>query len=1138
MATTKLSNGDLQAIKQAIGIIKEKFGLVNSTGSNIVGLNDKNDPNLDDAKSKAILVNEVIALTAFASAIYTPKGIPGKIPVLASMDMLTNGYIIAHDYNNTGVIDTANIWNVVSGALGVISTSTLSGAVGGAPGAVGGFVVGSIFAAASIGTAVYGAIYGEKVDIKEMINYTKEEVAKFGDEISNKFSEFSESFSDSFNDFMNHAHDIGDSINEAADKIGDFLKDKAEKLNDAFEDVADKVGDFLNDLSDLLEDGIADAASKAEDLFKDFADWVYDKTGWNGDLPDLPNLPDDGNWFDPFFGWIYEKTGWNGDLPDFGDWFNLNRDGKYYIYDPIVLDLDGDGIETIGANEFKGAMFDHDNDGIRAATGWIKSDDGFLVIDRNGDGIINNGTELFGDGTILEDGKRAKNGYEALAQLDSNHDGKIDANDENFNQLRIWRDLNQDGISQANELFTLDKLGIKSLNLDYTNSNTSLDHGNQLAEKGSYERTDGKNYVMGDVNFSFDSVYSKFSDKIKLTAKQRLVANLKGIGRVRDLREAAALSNNLSIILNLYSQATTKAEQIALLDQLVLEWAKTDKQFKNTEISTSMNFVLAGGSNQGIGLTPSQVNGMRLNINKPDEEWLNKFKANSYKVSCLNSLTGQNSTIFYATNSAEREKTLNTINKTYDDLLNKVYAGLIYQTRLLPYLQELNVNSKDGNLIFDFTNIEEKFNKIFAENPEKAFVDLCEFLAYSPNFKQQWPESLVLLKEYYSFAETNGLSELWIANFSNSNSDILAKVGIFLGSTQSEKLNGTNQNDLFFGGAGNDTINGGNGNDILNGGSGNDALYGNYGYDILIGGSGNDILKGGNWEKDRYEFEVGHGHDVIYDIGYNGINDLNDVVFKGANLADAELIRSGYDLIIHAYGSEDSLRLPDYFKYSWDTTSFKFIFDDQSITEVDLIKNYTFSQTGDENNNEIAGWYGNDILNGGAGDDKLWGDDGDDILSGEDGDDILYGGNGNDILNGGTGNDTLYGGAGNDTYIFAKNHGQDSIKDDHANNTNGNKIVLQDFNSDELWFSQNGNNLIINHIGTDDQISVENWFYSETYRQFTITTADNKAITAGQVQKLLTAMAGFTVNTEANISSDEQMHSFVQQGNIAAYWGN
>ena len=511
---------------------------------------------------------------------------------------------------------------------------------------------------------------------------------------------------------------------------------------------------------------------------------------------------------------------------------------------------------------------------------------------------------------------------------------------------------------------------------------------------------------------------------------------------------------------------------------------------------------------------------MRLNTNKPDEEWLNRFKANSYKVSCLNSLTGQNSTIFYAANSAEREKILNTINKTYDNLLNKIYASLIYQTRLLSYLAEFNFSIENDVLIFDFTKIAEKFNKVFEENSEKAFVDLCEFLAYSPNFKQQWPESLVLLKEYYSFAEKNGLSELWIANFSNFNSDILAKVGIFFGSTQSEILNGTNQNDLILGGAGNDILNGGDGDDILNGGAGNDTLNGDGGYDILIGGSGNDILRGGNLHKDRYEFEAGHGHDVIDDYGYENINSMNEVVFKGANLADAEFIRSGNDLIIRAYGSEDSLRLPNYFRSDMYTRSFNLMFDDQNITAAYLKKNYTFTQTGDENDNKLVGWYGNDILSGGSGNDTLSGREGD------------------DILNGGTGNDTLYGGKGDDTYTFTKNHGQDRIKDDHANNANGNIIALQDFNSDELWFSKNGDNLIINHIGTDDQISVEDWFYSQSYRQFTITTADNKAITAAQVQKLLSAMAGFTVDTEVNISSDEQMHSFVQQGNIAAYWGN
>ena len=138
--------------------------------------------------------------------------------------------------------------------------------------------------------------------------------------------------------------------------------------------------------------------------------WLWDYFNVGEKLGLDPNEPA----FDPFFGFVYDKTGWNGDLPNFGDWQHLNRDGKYHLYDPLVLDLDGDGIETVAAGGFKGAMFDHDKSGIQTATGWVKPDDGFLVVDRNGDGIINDGSELFGDGTILSDGSKATNGYQAL----------------------------------------------------------------------------------------------------------------------------------------------------------------------------------------------------------------------------------------------------------------------------------------------------------------------------------------------------------------------------------------------------------------------------------------------------------------------------------------------------------------------------------------------------------------------------------------------------------------------------------------------------------------------------------------------------------------------------------------------------
>ncbi|MBR6026511.1 MAG: hypothetical protein IK065_02805, partial [Neisseriaceae bacterium] len=165
-----------------------------------------------------------------------------------------------------------------------------------------------------------------------------------------------------------------------------------------------------------------------------------------------------------FKGLLDNKFDW---LPDeFKDRLGLNRNGKFHIYDPLVLDLDGDG--------------------IKSSTGWVKADDGLLVWDRNGDGIINNGSEIFGEdmfpqkinhtitntssssgsnssgsGMTVSGGQSnattiiENDGFYALSQLDSNQDGVIDCNDQNFNQIKVWRDLNQDGISQTGELFTL-----------------------------------------------------------------------------------------------------------------------------------------------------------------------------------------------------------------------------------------------------------------------------------------------------------------------------------------------------------------------------------------------------------------------------------------------------------------------------------------------------------------------------------------------------------------------------------------------------------------------------------------------------------------------------------------------------------
>jgi len=97
-----------------------------------------------------------------------------------------------------------------------------------------------------------------------------------------------------------------------------------------------------------------------------------------------------------------------------------------------------------------------------------------LVLDRNGNGTIDNGRELFGDSTIKSNGQTAIDGFDALADLDGNHDGIVNSNDAQFSNLRLWRDLNQDGISQTGELFTLASQNIVGIHVASTEHSTTL----------------------------------------------------------------------------------------------------------------------------------------------------------------------------------------------------------------------------------------------------------------------------------------------------------------------------------------------------------------------------------------------------------------------------------------------------------------------------------------------------------------------------------------------------------------------------------------------------------------------------------------------------------------------------------------
>ena len=166
---------------------------------------------------------------------------------------------------------------------------------------------------------------------------------------------------------------------------------------------------------------------------------------------------------------------------------------------PLVLDLNGSGMLSQGIDA--GVKFDLFANGQPSNTGWTAPGEGFLVLDRNHDGQVNDGTELFGDATVLSNGQKAANGFAALADLDSNHDGVINSLDNHFADLKVWTDVNSNGVTDPGEMHTLAELGIQSLNLNAVGADQA-DNGNAVGLVSSYQTTDGRSHTLADVWFA------------------------------------------------------------------------------------------------------------------------------------------------------------------------------------------------------------------------------------------------------------------------------------------------------------------------------------------------------------------------------------------------------------------------------------------------------------------------------------------------------------------------------------------------------------------------------------------------------------------------------------------------------------
>ncbi|KQP08990.1 hypothetical protein ASF45_07920 [Pseudorhodoferax sp. Leaf265] len=729
--------------------------------------------------------------------------------------------------------------------------------------------------------------------------------------------------------------------------------------------------------------------------------------------------------------------------------------------DPLILDLDGDGLEITPLSA--GILFDANGDAIKTGTAWAGADDGLLVWDRNANGQIDSGRELFGDETLLADGTKAAHGFAALSELDSNADGKFDASDAQYANLRVWRDLNQDGISQATELQTLADANVRDIQIASTATFQTYGDG-MLVQNGSFTRTDGSEGQAGSFILAQNNFERSFAP-ITISEEAKSLMNIGGSGWVRDLQEAATLSPELVTLYNQAKGASTHGSFKDAVAGLLREWGN----------ESAYNSASRQGLAAGYGLILSdpqddQERGwMDMAIKASDEDRasyratlsaadLGKFDAmrermvgGLEKIHAYEAFTGhtfldwgrvqsdayggfipvsaptngrpvevwvplsliiRDTRIAFMSSEAGYIRVsipsplvgIGHIESLWNRIVDDATSNLMAPLRLSKYLDMVDLTVSDTGVGFDFSRMEAALTAVAATNPQEGVALLLDIY-----------KSLGVMFDEMGWGGTDRVRALMQQAVTNSD----ARDGFSAGEVSffsSGATAGSGGSDAFAGDGLGNVFDAGDGNDIVDGQAGNDNLSGNAGNDVLFGGSGDDSVAGND------------GIDTLYGEG------------------------------------------------------------------------------------------GNDQLQGGSGSDTLLGGSGDDWLVGGDGDDTIDGGAGNDRLSGGNVSyshwDYTNATAGNDTYLFGRGDGQDTIRD--ADNTVGNldKLVFKaGVAVADVAIHRDGDTLVLKIVGTNDQVRIDNYFGADATNGWQIeeirfTDAPNTVWTIAEVKARAVASSG------------------------------
>lgn len=614
-----------------------------------------------------------------------------------------------------------------------------------------------------------------------------------------------------------------------------------------------------------------------------------------------------------------------------------------------------------------GTLFDHTADGFAELTGWVGTDDGLLVRDLDGNGIIDSGRELFGSETLLPNGLKATNGFEALRELDTNSDGVIDTADSAFGELRVWK---------GSEFLILGEAGVSSINLAYAHSSHIDAQGNEHRQVGSYTTTSGETRTATDIWVQTNATQSLPTDWVDVPEDIAALPDAQGYGLVRDLHQAMAMdaSGELKGLVEAFTQATTPQERDLLVTQLIYHWTGV-QDIDPASRASKMIYGNAIGDARKLEALEAFMG----------EEWVG--------VWCWGTRDPN-----------PHGRAAPVLLQAWDELKALVYGQLMAQTQLQGLFQQINYqwDAELEEVVGDLSGVAQALAQRIEADRDAGLDALGDFL--------------------YSLKGMGLLDRLNVDDFRVAlgalGGDVVATMDAALrgwvanGATDgADVLRGTDAADVIDGRAGNDRLLGRGGNDVLVGGAGNDVLDGGTGLDDLRGGAGSDT----------YVYGRGDGHDTLTEDPWRaGAGDIDRIQLKAGVSADdvrLQRVRTGTywemqdDLVLTIRETGETITVRNHFDDSQPYAVEEIAFADGTVWDADAIRSRVL--LGEDEDEALEGFAGRDnAIEGGAGNDRL------------------IGAGGDDTLDGGSGDDRLEGGQGSDTYRYGQGDGQDSIKED------------------------------------------------------------------------------------------------------------